>query len=244
MRFLIAVFWIAIFATGEGHDTAFIRPLVTLTFDDAFCSAYEQVFPLLKQHQIEATFYIDTIALGRPGQINEAQLMELSRAGHEIGSHTHSHPHLNALTYRQITQELQDSKMRLEKIIGKPVHHFAPPFGEANATVLAHIKRHFQSSRSVKPGFNTKGNFDPFFIRVRNIFSTTRLSEVNEWLDAAKRHRFWLVLVYHQIDELGEPFSTTPKRFHYHLKAIQQRQLATATIGKAVAELILQKNKK
>lgn len=228
---------ILLFSTSEGHEAGFKRPLVTLTFDDGFYSAYDQVFPLLKKYQIKATFYIDTIAIGWPGQMNDQHLIELSQAGHEIGSHTHSHPHLDTLTRRQLNTELGGSKEHLELILQKPVVHFAPPYGEANAAVLARIRRYFQSSRSVKPGFNTKENFNPFFIRVRNIFLTTRLNEVNEWLEAAKRHRYWLVLVYHQIDELGNPFSTTRKRFHYHLKAIQRHQLATATIGQALAEL-------
>lgn len=235
---------IAVFGTSEAGNAGFKRALVTLTFDDGHSCVYDNVLPLLKQHQIEATFYIDTAALGSPNRMDVQQIIELSQMGHEIGSHSHSHAHLDTLTSSEISRELAISKEHLEKILGKPVLHFAPPYGEANADVLALVKRYFQSSRSVKPGFNAKDKFNRFSIKVKSIRSTTRLSEVNNWLDAAKRHGYWLVLVYHQIDEFGELYSTTPKRFQFHLKAIQRHHLATATIGKALAEIMPQVSKR
>lgn len=228
----------------EAAEKGFKRPLVTLTFDDGYRSAYEQVFPRLQQHQIEATFYIDTGSLGRDNRIDVPQLIEMSQAGHEIGSHTNSHPHLNLLDKPKIVRELVSSKRELEKILGHPVVHFAPPFGEANRDVMMLIKNHFQSSRSVKPGYNTNTSFNPFYIRVKNIFATTRIKQVMKWLDTAERDKCWLVIVYHQVDDRGDTYSTTPARFERHLEEIKRRKLATATIGKALEEIMPQMKRK
>lgn len=56
---------------------------------------------------------------------------ELHSHGHEIGSHTVTHPNLKEASKDQVLHELQSSKAELEKRLGS-VDHFAWPFGKAS----------------------------------------------------------------------------------------------------------------
>lgn len=48
--------------------------------------------------------------------------------GHEIASHTLTHPYMHTLTKEQILYELSEDKARLEKLFGREVKGFAVPF--------------------------------------------------------------------------------------------------------------------
>jgi peptidoglycan/xylan/chitin deacetylase (PgdA/CDA1 family) len=63
--------------------------------------------------------------------LTETQLKALSeRPFVQIGSHAVSHTMLSALSPQQQATELQESKRRLEQLIGDPVTAFAYPYGE------------------------------------------------------------------------------------------------------------------
>jgi peptidoglycan/xylan/chitin deacetylase (PgdA/CDA1 family) len=49
-----------------------------------------------------------------------------------IGAHTMNHLPLSALTDSELTEEVFQSKKELEMKLGKPVHHFAYPYGSFN----------------------------------------------------------------------------------------------------------------
>ncbi len=57
-------------------------------------------------------------------------VLNLDRAGIEIGAHTISHPILTSLTDEQARLEIEGGKRELEAIIGKPVRLFAYPNGK------------------------------------------------------------------------------------------------------------------
>ena len=57
-------------------------------------------------------------------------------AGHEIGTHSKTHPHMSRLDKNAIVSELTSSKEAIEKITGKPVELFRPPFGDYDDLLL------------------------------------------------------------------------------------------------------------
>ena len=56
------------------------------------------------------------------------EISSLRERGHEIGSHTVSHPNLSKLNRAGIVEELEQSRSHLSERIG-PVKHFAWPYG-------------------------------------------------------------------------------------------------------------------
>ena len=51
-------------------------------------------------------------------------------AGHEIGTHSATHPYMSKLDKTAIERELYSSSMAIEKITGKKVEVFRPPYGD------------------------------------------------------------------------------------------------------------------
>ncbi len=113
---------------------------VVLTFDDGWQNQYKYAFPLLKKYYMTGTFFVFTNSIGKPHFLTWNNLKEMQAAGMTIGSHTLSHPYLNGLSLTQVKTEVIKSKKILEDHLGKPVVHFASPFGYTNPDIMAIVK--------------------------------------------------------------------------------------------------------
>ena len=65
---------------------------------------------------------------------NEAK--KIFEKGHEIGSHSNTHPHVNNLSYEKNIEELETSNDRIEKLTGNRTNLYRTPYGEYNNTVI------------------------------------------------------------------------------------------------------------
>ena len=65
---------------------------------------------------------------------------KINEAGHEIGSHSYSHPHVNNLTYDENVQELNKTNEVVKELIGKEIKIYRTPYGEYNNTVISAAK--------------------------------------------------------------------------------------------------------
>ena len=68
------------------------------------------------------------------------QVLELSKAGMDIQSHTVSHPSLRGKPVEFVRKELGDSKHALETMLGKPVLFFCYPSGQYDALTIDTLK--------------------------------------------------------------------------------------------------------
>src|SRR6266568_4475576 len=97
------------------------RP-VLLTFDDGGVSFHRPIADLLETRGWRGHFFITTDRIGTPGFLTEAQLRDLHRRGHIIGSHSCSHPtRMAALTRADLDREWRQSLERLSGVVGEPV---------------------------------------------------------------------------------------------------------------------------
>ncbi|TAE29645.1 MAG: polysaccharide deacetylase family protein [Cytophagales bacterium] len=106
---------------------------VMLTFDDGDLTQYTNALPIMDKYGFKASFYIMTVAIGRRGKqhyMDKTQLKDLSDKGHVIAAHTWDHQNVKKLvTPEDWKTQLEEPKAKLEEITGKPVRHFAYPFG-------------------------------------------------------------------------------------------------------------------
>lgn len=103
---------------------------VLFTFDDGGVGAIRDAAPALEARGWRGLFYIATDWIGRAGFLDAAQIRELHRNGHAIGSHSCSHPtRMSHLPPAQMRAEWRDSVRRLEDLLGAPVRTASVPAG-------------------------------------------------------------------------------------------------------------------
>jgi cellulose synthase/poly-beta-1,6-N-acetylglucosamine synthase-like glycosyltransferase/spore germination protein YaaH/peptidoglycan/xylan/chitin deacetylase (PgdA/CDA1 family) len=100
---------------------------IALTFDDGPDTQYTpQILDILKEHQVHATFFI----MGLNGELTPELLKREYEEGHDIGSHTFTHPNVAAVSETQFKLELAATDVLLESIIGHRTTLFRPPYAE------------------------------------------------------------------------------------------------------------------
>lgn len=114
---------------------------VLITADDGYMDDVKHILPVLKKHGMKATFYIITDRFKEPGFMNEDQVRALDQAGMDIGSHTHSHVDLTALSGAALRSEVAGSKRSLERVVGHPVQFFCYPSGRFDDAVVAAVRK-------------------------------------------------------------------------------------------------------
>lgn len=65
---------------------------------------------------------------------------KIHQAGHEIASHSNTHPHVNNLSYEKNIEEIEKSNDKIESITGKRTTVYRAPYGEYNDTVIKAAK--------------------------------------------------------------------------------------------------------
>ncbi|KDN69886.1 putative polysaccharide deacetylase [Colletotrichum sublineola] len=110
-----------------------------LTFDDGPFTYTSHVLDLLAEAGAKATFFIN----GKNwGDINDFQdaVKRMDAEGHQIGSHTFSHPDLATLGDAEIIHEMTSLEDSLVNIIGKYPTYMRPPFFSWNDNTLSILK--------------------------------------------------------------------------------------------------------
>lgn len=191
--------------TEEAAPPGFSKPMVSLTFDDGSKGFWENARDRLKAKGFKTTQYVPTAGLTSVPpdsfMITRDQIATLAQEGNEIGGHSVTHPFLTTVPDGQLADELVTSKNVLEAIPGVgTVRNFAYPFGDYDARVIGAEKAAgYRSGRSVEAGYNSKLDLELFDIRVQNMTPATTVAEFKSWIDYAKAHHYWLVIVYHEV---------------------------------------------
>jgi peptidoglycan/xylan/chitin deacetylase (PgdA/CDA1 family) len=140
---------------------------VFLTFDDGFRDVFEHALPILREHGFRAMLFLVADLIGKTNEwqqragdvveplMDEAQIREWLAAGHEIGSHTRTHPHLTRLPPEEAREEIVASKKKLEDRFGVAVEHFCYPYGDWNPAVRDLVAAAgYRSACTTEPGVN------------------------------------------------------------------------------------------
>ncbi len=109
--------------------------LIALTFDDGPSGKNTaRLLDGLKERGVHCTFfYVGQMVENNPGLVKRAW-----EEGHEIASHTYSHPQMTKKTDAQIRQELQKNDALLDKALGLDFSYMLrPPYGDYNKRTLA-----------------------------------------------------------------------------------------------------------
>ena len=92
----------------------------------------DSILETLKNNDVHITFFI----VGDWADKYPEAVKKIHEAGHEIGSHSNTHPHVNNLSAEKNLEEIQLSVNKLEKITGSKTTLYRAPYGEYNDTVI------------------------------------------------------------------------------------------------------------
>src|SRR6266566_809098 len=116
------------------------RPVV-ITLDDGYQDLYATALPILQTHHFTAVAYIVSGFINQQGYATSDEVVQLDRAGIEIGSHTVSHPDLSRVSFASATFQVVESKRVLEDMLGHPVLDFAYPSGRYDAETIQAVEK-------------------------------------------------------------------------------------------------------
>ena len=112
-----------------------------ITFDDGDISNFDIAYPVLKELNLKAFFFVSASLVGKPGYMNWNQLLILKEAGMIIGSHGMTHTILTRLNKVQLHDEIIGSKKIIVDRIGNPVDYFSIAKGHYTLHVIEALRK-------------------------------------------------------------------------------------------------------
>lgn len=99
------------------------------------------------------------------GMMSWSQLRQMREQGHEIGSHSASHPILPLIADQALEHETAHSRRRLEEQMDHEVRSFCYPNGDHDERVIASVRRAgYELAVTTRYGINPRDS-DPFSLR-------------------------------------------------------------------------------
>ena len=159
---------------------------------------------------MRGTFYIIDSAIGDARYLTWPQVRALADAGHEIGGHTVTHPHLQSLSPQDQRAEICDNRATLIRR-GFRVTDFSYPYGEADPPLPSVARRCGYTTARDATGLVDHGDCsdcplanqlpleEPY--RIRGNSSTTRPALLREYVTQAgtMKGRVLVPLNFHHI---------------------------------------------
>jgi peptidoglycan/xylan/chitin deacetylase (PgdA/CDA1 family) len=120
---------------------------VLIHFDDCYADVLCEGGRILSACEMPATAFISSGYVGTDRvfdhdaqkypfhfpNLTAEDVRRMSEFGFEVGAHTVNHPNLGELALEAAHSEVVDSRLQLERLLGKEVRYFSFPFGAANA---------------------------------------------------------------------------------------------------------------
>ena len=175
---------------------------IVVTFDDGFRNQLDNAAPALAAHGFKACFFLVTGLVGAAedhvdrftrerldlplpieplGWDGAERLLEL---GHEVGSHTRSHPVLTELGARELEDELVSSRDELTRRLGG-VRHFSVPWGDrtrfSEGVAAAARAAGYESCATAIRGVNTSA-LDLYALRRHHVNARAPIRELAYFL--------------------------------------------------------------
>ncbi len=106
---------------------------IAFTFDAGSDAAGIRILDVLKKHNVKSTFFLT----GKWVEKFPSYAKRIAADGHEIASHSYSHPEFTAISYNEILQEMEKAEKAIIRTTGKsPRPYFRFPYGAYNTTAL------------------------------------------------------------------------------------------------------------
>ena len=106
---------------------------VAISFDCAWGIDYtDKLLQIMEEENVKSTFFMVEFWTNKYPEY----VQKIDECGHEIGTHSSTHPYMSKLDKNAVIRELTTSKDAIEKITGKKVNVFRPPYGDYNDLLI------------------------------------------------------------------------------------------------------------
>lgn len=184
------------------------------------------------------------------------QYKSYSSQGHEIASHTVTHPRLAVLDEVNMLYELEQSKADLLKFIGEEsIFSAEGPYGTENERVMEYAHEIYPALRNRMPEtwleeLNRASDAEPgesskeYVQWQRGILTRHSFEDMKGWIDTTLNHdNIWLVLVIHGVENLGwEPKTRDQLKEYFSFMKSTENELWIETFRDVTKYIRARKN--
>lgn len=183
-------------------------------------------------------------------------LKNYAEEGHEIASHTVTHPRLAVLDEKNLLYELEQSKRDIEKYLGEE-HIFSVecPYGTENERIMEYAHRLYPALRNRMPASYLEelnraskeppGKSNKEYVQwQRGALTDSGLDEMKAWVQTCLDHdNIWLVLVFHGVDGFGwEPKTGEELEEYFNFINDRKEKIWVATFADVTKYIRARKN--
>ena len=206
------------------------KGVITIAFDDAYLDTYRYAVKYLDTLKIKSTIALPTSFIGKTSEnrpvVGLKELKNIIGSGHEIASHTKSHPNLFRLATKDkksVIDEIGDSKTRIKRLLNCRMDSFVFPYINKNQSKVLRLKTrsYYKSARITfdKPRFNEIPLKDPYSVRGFAVMGKHSLPFLERLVDRTREKNLWLIEVFHLVSKKNTRSASRPKpyRFFMHI---------------------------
>ena len=196
----------------------FKKSAITYSFDDGTPNQMPIAVPILDKYGYKATFnlVIDWVKDWQP-------FADAAQNGHEMASHTISHPYFNKIDEQEQRRQLEKSKQIIEEKIGKPCITMVYPYcvrGNDNIVAEYYISARTCSGKSEQPTPNNLMDISSIICGPEGDAVTA--DDFNKAVAAAIPFNGWTTFLLHGVDNDGGYSPIKSEDFDAHLKFVSE----------------------
>ena len=208
----------------RNHSTV---PLASISFDDFPRTAWTNGGAILRKYDVKATYYTAAGFVGRVveniEQYNLEDLKAVAAAGHEIASHTLTHPRVYDLSKREILAQEEATRAFFQQHLpGQETVGFAYPYGEASVRTKRLYSTLYPLCRGIRMGVNADwldcGQLKAVGIE-RNSWTPERIETI---IHEAIHKNAWVIFFTHDITEDPSPYGATPEMLEHAIVTLKR----------------------
>jgi hypothetical protein len=207
--------------------------MVTIAFGHAYTDQLTAMNNMTKYHFTGNISPVGT-KIGKGGYLTQTSLLNLKSQGWQILSHSMTHPRISSTTPNSVLQyEIVQSKQNLTNM-GLCITGYESPFDIITTNSASIIKSNYKYTVINPDHQNTvysithdgaKWGF-PVAIHYYGVgkgIGINNFAAAKPLVDYAIAHHTYLILNFHQIDNISDPYSTPPPTFWQILQYIKQK---------------------
>lgn len=214
---------------------------VTYSYDDLCANQLPIAVPIMEKYNVRGTLNIITSWV-KPEQW--AQVKDAAQRGHEIASHTISHPNMAEITVEEFERQQRDSKKILEEKTGAEVITMVYPYcvtTHEDITAKYYIGARICDGR-IEP-HTPKEMMKISSLGVGSQSKNNSSEALNKWVDQGARDKGWCTFLIHGIDDDGgySPLKSSDLEEHIKYVAGNPRKFWPATFAQ-VCKYLMERN--